>query len=54
MQVFIQQHSYPVPTCLDTTTSQNKISRYLPDSLYLSIAIAAGFLWLALSGFSGS
>lgn len=26
------------------------VRRYLPDSLYASLAIAAGLLWLALRG----
>lgn len=53
MQVPFRQHSYQISTRLAAISSPAKLRRYLPDSLYLSTAVAAGLLWLALSGFFG-
>jgi hypothetical protein len=51
MQVFFRQLCCPVPRPLAASTLPNKPIRYLPDSLYFSITLAAGLLWLALSVF---
>lgn len=41
----------PNPTFLRLAKHVSSIGRHLPDSLYVSLAIAAGLLWLALAGF---
>lgn len=51
MQLFFRQSNCQISACLATVTSPNKAGRHRPDSLYISISVAAGLLWLALSGF---
>ena len=51
MQISFKQYYGAVSTRLLAFPSPSKLSRYLPDSLYLNIAVAAGMLWLALSSF---
>lgn len=51
MQVYFRQLRCPVPIRLAISAMPNKPIRYLPDSLYFSITLAAGLLWLALSVF---
>ncbi|UCV27774.1 hypothetical protein [Ferribacterium limneticum] len=49
MQIQFQQAHSPSSPWLVRFISP--VSRYLPDSLYTSLAIAAGLLWLALISF---
>lgn len=51
MQIFFRQSNCQISTWLATIASPIKAGRHRLDSLYISISVAAGLLWLALSGF---
>ena len=49
MQILFRPPRHPFATALAKIVSPVRLHR--PDSLYVSIAFAAGLLWLALTGF---
>lgn len=51
MQIIIRQPICQLSRRLAGFSLAGKLRRYLPDSLYLSLALAGGLLWLALCRF---